>query len=410
MLVVVVAALAGCGDDAVPGPQGPQGPEGPAGPAGTYAPGDGIEINAGTISVQFSATGGGTETTAARGDHLHDARYYTRTDADTLLAGKSDVGHDHGGLYYTETETDALLVGKSDTGHNHDTRYYTQSEANTLLAGKSSVSHDHDTRYCTRSELSKPGTINDSGNPVDWTRLKGVPGGLADGFDSDTTYSSGPGLILESTTFYADFEGSGTADKVARSDHHHSDLVMPVGPPTPVVLVDGAGRVGVNEPSPEAQLEVNGDCKVTGEVIPAGGLVRTASGITIESTTQNVVVVAGASRITVAQDGTITIESNADINLNAANGALNVNAKSVNIASDSTVAISAQTTMDITSQSSMSLTSNHNLSATAAQTALLRGMNTDVEGSTTVDVKVGSSAVKIDPAKIDADAPMITLN
>ena len=46
------------------------------------------------------------------------------------LAGKSDVGHDHDdryagishthdGRYYTETETDALLTGKSDTGHSH---------------------------------------------------------------------------------------------------------------------------------------------------------------------------------------------------------------------------------------------------------------------------------------------------
>ncbi len=31
--------------------------------------------------------------------------------------------------------------------------------------------------------MSAPGAINDAGNPVDWTKLKGVPDGLADGID-----------------------------------------------------------------------------------------------------------------------------------------------------------------------------------------------------------------------------------
>ena len=31
--------------------------------------------------------------------------------------------HQHDSRYYTETETDSLLAGKSDTSHNHDARY-----------------------------------------------------------------------------------------------------------------------------------------------------------------------------------------------------------------------------------------------------------------------------------------------
>jgi hypothetical protein len=38
--------------------------------------------------------------------------------------------------------------------------------------------------------LGTQGTINDSGNPVHWTRLKGVPAGLADGVDNVTTRGS----------------------------------------------------------------------------------------------------------------------------------------------------------------------------------------------------------------------------
>jgi len=34
-----------------------------------------------------------------------------------------------------------------------------------------------------RPRIANPGTINDAGNPVDWTKLKGVPAGLADGTD-----------------------------------------------------------------------------------------------------------------------------------------------------------------------------------------------------------------------------------
>jgi hypothetical protein len=34
-----------------------------------------------------------------------------------------------------------------------------------------------------KPKLANPGTINASGNPVDWTKLKGVPSGFADGTD-----------------------------------------------------------------------------------------------------------------------------------------------------------------------------------------------------------------------------------
>jgi hypothetical protein len=37
--------------------------------------------------------------------------------------------HNHNSLYYTETEVDTLLSGKSDTGHLHDDRYYTETES-----------------------------------------------------------------------------------------------------------------------------------------------------------------------------------------------------------------------------------------------------------------------------------------
>ena len=61
--------------------------------------------------------------------HTHDERYYTETETDAFLNGKSDTTHNHDERYYTETETASLLLGKSDTSHNHDERYYTKTEA-----------------------------------------------------------------------------------------------------------------------------------------------------------------------------------------------------------------------------------------------------------------------------------------
>ena len=98
--------------------------------------------------------------------HTHDDRYYTETEIDAFLSGKSSTGHTHtksnitdfahvhDDRYYTESETDALLLGKSDVTHLHDDRYYTETETDSLLLGKSDVTHLHDDRYYTESEIT----------------------------------------------------------------------------------------------------------------------------------------------------------------------------------------------------------------------------------------------------------------
>ena len=53
--------------------------------------------------------------------------------------------------------------------------------------------------------LGTPGTINNSSNPVHWTKLKGVPAGFADGTDdTGPAYAAGFGLNLSSQTFSVD--------------------------------------------------------------------------------------------------------------------------------------------------------------------------------------------------------------
>lgn len=75
--------------------------------------------------------------------HLND--YYKKTEVDSKLGGKSNVGHNHDERYYTETEIDAKvnninsqinsLIGLSG--------YVTQTEMNTQLAKKANINHSH---------------------------------------------------------------------------------------------------------------------------------------------------------------------------------------------------------------------------------------------------------------------------
>src|SRR5690606_33447834 len=71
-------------------------------------------------------------------------RYYTETESDVLLSGKSDVGHTHDDRYYTESESDAQLAGKADVDHNHDGIYslvgHAHAEATPGAAGFMSAS------------------------------------------------------------------------------------------------------------------------------------------------------------------------------------------------------------------------------------------------------------------------------
>jgi hypothetical protein len=82
--------------------------------------------------------------------------------------------------------------------------------------------------YALREDLWVPGSINTPSNPVDWTMLKNVPAGFADGAD--------------------DVGGSG--------DGHSLDAVD--GSPVDAVYVDASGNVGIGVTAPEHRLAVSG--------------------------------------------------------------------------------------------------------------------------------------------------------
>ena len=88
--------------------------------------------------------------------------------------------------------------------------------------------HNHDDLYYGKSTLNAAGTINDVSNPVDWTKLKGVPAGFADGTDNIGSTADGHSLDADD------------------------------GNPVDAVYVNSLGNVGVGTTNPQARLDVTG--------------------------------------------------------------------------------------------------------------------------------------------------------
>jgi hypothetical protein len=113
--------------------------------------------------------------------------------------------------------------------------YAAQAVDSEMLGGYDASEYPRD------DDLATPGSINDLGNPVDWTKLKGVPVGLADGID----HTGGGG------------------------DGHSLDAAD--GSPADAVYVDTEGNVGVGTTSPQEPLHVEGVIR-SGSATQIGGL------------------------------------------------------------------------------------------------------------------------------------------
>jgi hypothetical protein len=100
--------------------------------------------------------------------------------------------------------------------------------------------HTHDDRYYTQDQLNTPGLINESSNPLEWTRLKNVPGGFADGTD--------------------DAGGTGDGHSLDAAD----------GDPVDAVYVADDGNVGVGTASPSSKLDIAGSLNLA-DVLKVGG-------------------------------------------------------------------------------------------------------------------------------------------
>ena len=95
----------------------------------------------------------------------------------------------------TYTASSGVLLAANNFSANFTVAGGDDGTATTVARGD----HIHDTRYYTQAFLSSAGTVNLGTNPVDWTRLKNVPPGFADGVDDNsggtvTSVTAGGGL------------------------------------------------------------------------------------------------------------------------------------------------------------------------------------------------------------------------
>jgi len=108
------------------------------------------------------------------------------------------------------------------------------AEIDADIAAHGVIPDAHHTRYTDAEAVAAMGPLEDSNSlnhdkttALSWSSITGVPAGFADEEDNDTMYTAGAGLMLLDSQFNVEFAGTGSADAVSRSDHHHDGAYAP---------------------------------------------------------------------------------------------------------------------------------------------------------------------------------------
>lgn len=101
-----------------------------------YANSAGSATSAGSVAWSNVS---GKPSTFTPASHTHDDRYYTKTEVNTKLDGKSNIGHTHDDRYYTESEVNTKLANYQPKG-NYAAASHTHNYAGSGTAGGSANS------------------------------------------------------------------------------------------------------------------------------------------------------------------------------------------------------------------------------------------------------------------------------
>jgi hypothetical protein len=155
--------------------------------------------------------------------------------------------HNHNSLYYTETEVDTLLSGKSGTGHIHDDRYYTETES--------------DSRFLQLSGGTVTGTLTLPQNTVGTTFGNGVSTSIPYKISQVTGDNDAWSIYGESSSTNTvtmvfqledDIETSSTSGWLFRNKKTYGDYAA-----TSPMFIRGDGYVGIGTNNPPQKLSVS---------------------------------------------------------------------------------------------------------------------------------------------------------
>lgn len=134
---------------------------------------NGAFSGSGSSNLQYCDRGRfGTIVTKNSGDYATAGHTHSFASITGKPSTYTPSAHTHDDRYYTETEINAKLDGKSNTGHTHDDRYYTESEIDSKLSGKANSNHSHYSITTVADNRNTNTTPNDYRNTFIFQGLK----------------------------------------------------------------------------------------------------------------------------------------------------------------------------------------------------------------------------------------------
>ncbi len=144
-------------------------------------------IGAGTSNLTLA--GNGSATTAAKSDHTHNYAGSSSAGGAATSANKVNAAltfNNSGNGAVSDTTFDGSTaktisyntIGAAASSHNHDDRYYTETEIDTKLSGKSDTNHNHDDKYLGKTAKATDSDKldgKDSTYYLDYKNLKNTP-------------------------------------------------------------------------------------------------------------------------------------------------------------------------------------------------------------------------------------------
>ena len=144
----------------------------------------------------------------AAGGDVDLSDYYTKSETNNLLSGKSDTGHTHSQYvtpstsslyyYYTKTQVDQIeselraAIDEATAGGDVDlSNYYTRSQTDSLLNNKAALNHGHSISDITSLQSTLNGKANSS-----HSHNTGDINGLRSFVESIISQSGGGGLSI----------------------------------------------------------------------------------------------------------------------------------------------------------------------------------------------------------------------